>query len=394
MPVKIIWNYLLGYVNITVEGCFIERFINICASKNIYLWNSNREKSTILCTDISIEDFRRIKAIAKKTQCRIKINRKKGLPFLFYRYKKRKIFFILLILIFALILVSSQFIWNIEVSGNEKISTEEIIAELNKSGLVTGKNKSSIDVVEVINNVRLDRADIAWLGIDIKGTNAIVEIVEADEKPDIVDYEDYCNIVSDKEGVITKINVQNGTPMVEKGDVVRKGTILVGGWLEGKYTGTRYVHSIADIEARVWYSLSQKQELKQEIKTETGKTEEKYSIKINNFEINLYKTLSNFENYDTISESNKIKLFSNFYLPIEVTKITNYEFIKEEKEYTQEELKDKIQKELEEELDKQIENKDSIVNKQVNTKNGENDLEVELVYEVLEKIGTEEKIIY
>lgn len=394
MPVKIIWNYLLGYLNITVEGCFIERFINICTSKNIYLWNSNREKSTILCTNISIEDFRKIKNVAKKTQCRIKINTKKGIPFLFHRYKKRKIFFILLILIVALMLVSSQFVWNIEVRGNEKISTEEIIEELNKSGLVTGKNKANINMNEVINNVRLDRADIAWIGIDVKGTNAIVEVVEAEEKPNIVDYNDYCNIISEKEGIITKINVQNGTPMVKPGDIVRNGTILVGGWLEGKYTGIRYVHSIADIEAKVWYSLSKKETYEQEIKLQTGESEKKYSIKINNFKINLYKTLSNFENYDTISESNKIKLFSNFYLPIELTKITNYEVKKENKTYTQEELKNKIQQELEEELNKKIDNNETIVNKQVNTKDSQNNIEVELVYEVLEKIGTEEKIIY
>jgi len=394
MPVKIIWNYLLGYLNITVEGCFIERFINICTSKNIYLWNSNREKSTILCTNISIEDFRKIKNVAKKTQCRIKINTKKGIPFLFHRYKKRKIFFILLILIVALMLVSSQFVWNIEVRGNEKISTEEIIEELNKSGLVTGKNKANINMNEVINNVRLDRADIAWIGIDVKGTNAIVEVVEAEEKPNIVDYNDYCNIISEKEGIITKINVQNGTPMVKPGDIVRNGTILVGGWIEGKYTGIRYVHSIADIEAKVWYSLSKKETYEQEIKSQTGESEKKYSIKINNFKINLYKTLSNFENYDTISESNKIKLFSNFYLPIELTKITNYEVKKENKTYTQEELKNKIQQELEEELNKKIDNNETIVNKQVNTKDSQNNIEVELVYEVLEKIGTEEKIIY
>ena len=394
MPVKIIWNYLLGYVNITVEGCFIERFINICASKNIYLWNSNREKSTILCTDISIEDFRRIKAIAKKTQCRIKINRKKGLPFLFYRYKKRKIFFILLILIFALILVSSQFIWNIEVSGNEKISTEEIIAELNKSGLVTGKNKSSIDVVEVINNVRLDRADIAWLGIDIKGTNAIVEIVEADEKPDIVDYEDYCNIVSDKEGVITKINVQNGTPMVEKGDVVRKGTILVGGWLEGKYTGTRYVHANGEVQAKVWYSEKVTIPLKQVKKELTGEEQNKYSVKINNFEINLSKRVSKFENYDTIETTNQLKLFSNFYLPIEIHQTTYQEYQNQEIIYTVEEAKNLGIEEAKKKLEEQIENLDNVVDEKIYTNQTENKVEVEVVYEVLENIATKEKIVF
>lgn len=32
--------------------------------------------------------------------------------------------------------------------------------------------------------------------------------------------------------------------MVAKvGDIVTEGSILIGGWMEGKYTGTRYVHA-------------------------------------------------------------------------------------------------------------------------------------------------------
>lgn len=39
MFLKILLYYILGYVNISVEGYFIERFINICISKKIILWN-------------------------------------------------------------------------------------------------------------------------------------------------------------------------------------------------------------------------------------------------------------------------------------------------------------------------------------------------------------------
>jgi len=46
--------------------------------------------------------------------------------------------------------------------------------------------------------MRLERNDLAWIGIEIKGTNAIVKIVETDKKPEIIDEEDYCNIVATK----------------------------------------------------------------------------------------------------------------------------------------------------------------------------------------------------
>lgn len=219
---KILFYYILGYVNISIEGYFIERFINICISKNILLWNLKRKKSSILYTNIGMKDFKKIKEIAKTTKCRVKIEGKKGLPFILYKYKKRKIFFILLIIILLIIFGLSNFVWNIEVIGNNSIQIEEIKQDLSKYGLKIGTLKQKINTKDIINNMRLERSDIAWLGIHLKGTNVIIEVVETDKKPDLVDENDYCNIISDKDGIITKINVQNGTALVKNGDIVKK----------------------------------------------------------------------------------------------------------------------------------------------------------------------------
>lgn len=197
-----------------------------------------------------------------------------------------------------------------------------------------------------------------------------------------------------KLGIITKINAQNGTIAVNVGDLVREGTPLVNGWLEGKYTGVRYVHARADIEAKVWYTKKEKAYYNQVISVPTGEKENKYSLNLNNFKINFYKNLSKFKKYDTINESKKVKLFSNFYLPIELNKTTNYEYQEKEVTYTEEELVDMTVSKLEEELNNEIKDTKSIVNKHVNTYKNEGCVEVEVIYEVIEKIGTEEKIIF
>lgn len=219
---KIVMYYLLGYATISVEGYFIERFINICISKNILLWNMKRRKSSFLFTNIAIKDFKKIRQIAKTTKCHIEIEKKKGLPFLLNRYKKRKIFIGLLITITLIIFGLSNFVWNIEIIGENSIPKEELLNDLNKYGLKTGILKTKVNTKEIINNIRLNRDDIAWVGMKIKGTNIIVEVVEADKKPDIVNENEYCNIISDKEGIITKINVQNGTALVKVGDIITK----------------------------------------------------------------------------------------------------------------------------------------------------------------------------
>lgn len=394
MYIKILLNYILGYITIEVEGYFIERFINLCRSKNILLWNSKRKKATLLNANIGIRDFKRAAKLIKETKCRVKIKNKKGLPFLFHKYKKRKIFFMFLFFIIMGMAILSNFVWNIEITGNETISKEEILKSLKEEGLTVGTWKTKVDRQEIVNKMRLVRSDLAWIGIDIKGTNAIVKIVEADLKPDIIKEEEYCNIIATKAGIITKVNAVNGTPLVKEGDVIKEGTILVGGWLEGKYTGMRYVHANGEVKAKVWYLQNIKVELNQVITRRKGNHENKYSVKINNFNINFYKTLSKFKKYDTIEETKKLKIFSDFYLPIELIKQTNYELVEENVQYTVEEAKEKAVQEAKIELDKQVENKENIVNTYINYKQTEEMVEAQVIYEVLEEIGTKEKIVF
>ncbi len=398
MIVKTIQNYITGYLRISIEGYYIERFINICRKENIPVWNIKKEKDIRLAFNIKIKDFKKICKIAKTTKCKLKIKKKKGFPFILNRYKKRKIFAIFLILVIILIGMSSNYVWNIEVieengnnlenimqnlnqSGKRKIfaiflilviiligmssnyvwnievieengnNLENIMQNLNQSGLGVGKRKSEINTKEVINKVRLERNDVAWMGIELKGTNAIVKVVKSDEKPDIIDENEYCSIVADKAGIITKISAQDGTANVKVGDTINEGETLINGWVEGdeneycsivadkagiitkisaqdgtanvkvgdtinegetlingwvegKYTGIRYVHAKGEIQAKVWHTKHKFIEYNTTEKRETGNQEEKYAIKFNNFKINLGKGVSKFEIYDTSKRRN------------------------------------------------------------------------------------------
>ena len=394
MFIKIIFNYIIGYIRISIEGYYIERFINICGNEKITIWNLKRNKNVKLELNIGIKDLKKVAKIAKQIKCKIKIIKKKGLPFLFNRYRKRKLFFVFLLVIIIGLGISSNFVWNIQIVEEDKESIENLYQDVVESGLEIGKMKSKINTKDIINKVRLKRNDIAWMGIELKGTNAIVKVVKATAKPEIVDDNEFCNIVSDKQGIITKINAQNGTIAVKVGDTVNVGTTLINGWMEGKYTGLRYVHAKGEIQAKVWHTKNKKILYNATEKTETGNIENKYQIKINNFEINLSKRLSKFKIYDTIVLENKFKIFSDFYLPISLVKITNKEIKEEQKNYNVEQAKDLGIEQLQEELDNEIEDKSKVVNKIINTYEKEDGIEVYVTYEVLEDIGTNEKIVF
>ena len=391
MYIKILIYFILGYVNITVEGFFIERFINTCISKRIFFWNTKRNKSTVFSANIGIRNFKEVAKVAKKCKCKIKINNKKGLPFWLNRYRKRKFFVISLGVIIIAMIVVSNFIWNIEITGIDDDNVKyEILEFMKNEGVDIGKYKNNLDLQSLINKIRIQRNDIAWVGMKISGTNLIIDVVKADEKPEIIDENDYCNIVAAKDGVISKIQAQNGTPVVVEGDTVKKGDILIKGEIEGKYTDNRFVHSEGDVIAKVWYTETEKVYYNQIIANQTGNTEKKYSININNFQINLFKTLSNFENYDTIRKIKKLKLTSNFYLPFEFVINENFEKIGNQISYTEDEAKELGIQSAKNRLNEQV--SQEILNIYINTNSTDEYIEVEVIYEVLESIGTKEKI--
>jgi len=361
MIIKILFKYILGYIRVSIEGYYVERFINICTNNKILIWNIKKVKGVKLYFNAGINDFKQLIIIAKKTKCKIKIERKRGIPFLLNKYRKRKIFLILFLIVCFSIYISSTYIWNIEIIIEEEQKIENIEQDIKNAGLIIGKRKSELNTKDIINEIRLNRNDISWIGIELDGTNAIVKIVKSEKAPEIINENDYCNIVAIKSGVISKIIAQNGTVRVKEGDIVREGDILIEGVMEGKYTGVRNVHSLGSVSAKVWYTENTKIYYNQQEKKETGKLENKYSIKFNNFKINFYKTLSNFEIYDTIETENKLKLFSNLYLPISIIKNTNKEQEVLQKTYTIEEAKQLGIKQLQEKLENQIEQKENIL---------------------------------
>ena len=352
MLIKILIKYLLGYVRISIEGYYIERFINLCTTNKILIWNLKREKGVRLHFNIGIKDFYNAVAIAKKLKCKLKIERKRGLPFIINKYRKRKAFLFSLIVIIVVLYISSCYVWNIDIVVEDGLKLENIAEDVKNAGLETGMKKDNINVEEIVNKIRLKRNDISWIGISLKGTNAIVKVVKAKEAPELVDEKEYTNIIAKKAGTITQIIAQNGTAQVKVGDDVEEGQILIQGVMEGKYTGIRNVHSLGEVKAIVKHSKTEKFPIKEEQNVKTGKKETKYEIKFNKFQIN-----------DTIEEEKKFRIFSNLYLPISVIKITNEELVKNSNEYTIEEITARGTKQLEEKIENEIENKNNILRK-------------------------------
>ena len=68
------------YVCVLVKSRFIERFINICIGRNIYLWDIRYKNECEANMKMSMSSFHKVRSIAKKTHSSVRIQKKKGLP--------------------------------------------------------------------------------------------------------------------------------------------------------------------------------------------------------------------------------------------------------------------------------------------------------------------------
>ena len=71
--------------------------------------------------------------------------------------------------------------------------------------------------------------DVAYLSINVKGTNIFVTVTKKAETLKSVEQSNYCNIIAKKDGIIEKVIARSGNSVVQKGDIVRKRDVLING---------------------------------------------------------------------------------------------------------------------------------------------------------------------
>ncbi len=390
-----LWNYIRGYVIIIVKGYFLEKFINICTRRQILLWDIKVRGSGVMTLKVSINGFRMLRPIARKTNCSVRIVQKKGLPFVFSRYRRRKAFVAGAVLFVLLLYVLTSFIWSVEITGNEKIETGVILERLAENGVKVGKLKYNIDTDKVANSMMLAIDELRWISITIKGTKVKVQVAERVLPPELVPKDQPCNIVAKRDGVIKSIIAKEGQAVVKPGDTVIKGQMLVSGSIpiKGEEGRTRLVHAIASVEARTWYEESCEVKTKITEKKRTGNVTEITSIELFTKRIRLFPKKIEFDKYDKIETEKRLSIGGDLVLPFAIVKESFYECVDVEKELSLEEAKQLAADTAYKKALEKVPEGAKIVNPIANFKEDEEgNIKAHVIIECLEDIGIEEKI--
>ncbi|MFG6148479.1 sporulation protein YqfD [Halobacillus sp. B23F22_1] len=277
---------LQGKLIITAEGQVLEAFMHACVNQgctlsNIKYLSDNKVQMTILW-----QDWPKIRKLRKHYRCKIKINSKKGAPFFYKRLISRKAFVSALIIGFMAAFLLANTLWSIKVTGLDPELEAEVESKLKTYGIQPGSTTFSMKQPREVQRLLLeDIPELLWVGVKKQGTSYQLYGVKQTNY-DEAEEPRPSNIVASKKGIITKMFISKGRPLVEVNDVVKKGTLLATGEL--KEDSGKYIESEGEVIAETWYRVEIESPQKQKQGLTDGGSSQSYSLVINEVSIPIW----------------------------------------------------------------------------------------------------------
>ena len=334
-------GYIFGYRKGRVEerdrlklaNAFLK--LGICSSVSVDGAFTIRERDRAALLDFA------------RSRMRVALTEPLGLFGVFVRNRKRYGFFLGVVLVFLGFFFSSDLVWDVRISGNERVPDHVIAEYLEEFDFGIGASWRSTDKNIVESNVLTAHPDIAWISVNRRGTVAYVQVIESEN---IGVNEDsgplYSNIIADRDGVIEQISVERGVAVVKIGDVVKAGDILISGIVESE-SGVIMCRAQGAVRARGVMDVTVEAAGEATEKKAVGRTLAEARVVLFNFSINIFKNYRNCEETcDIIEEIREFALFDRFKLPIRIERSYSVQYEETIVSRTSDEMTDAARREL------------------------------------------------
>lgn len=345
-------NFFKGYVKIHILGKHTERFINICAKKNIYIWNIKRKSPHELEAYVSGAAFKLLEDIAVSADAEVTEIMRGGFFVIAKKIMGRSGIIAGFLIAALLFFWMTSRVWYIEIAPSN-IPEETLREQLKKSGLDIGVKTDSIDTVKLQAQMMNLNSDIEWIWTEKSGTKVFVDLRERVKRPVPVDINEPCNLVATHAGKVTFAMITEGRAMVSVGQTVSKGQLLAGGMLNSEVVGARGVHSQGTVMADVFIVKSGDYTLTAEEEITTGKKHKSFTILLGKNKFDLPGRDKKFQQSQTKTENMPLKI-GDIYFPLAIIKNTEQETIIRTASLDRDEVVKDAEKYLDELLQKEV----------------------------------------
>ncbi len=242
---------LRGEQRVRLSGGEKERFLNACAEAGVALWAIDCEPDAVTAT-LSEDDLPRARKIAVLTNTELEALALRGGSRSLGLLRRRAALGLIAAFCALALCVSSLFIWDFEVVGNEKLSRTTILHALAACGVREGCFWPASDAEAIRSGMLLRLPELAWMSLNVRGSRATVAVLERREKPELYAESRAADLIAARGGVIADYSVLNGKTLVSRGETVEEGRTLVSGEMESLSGEVRKVRALGRVTADTW----------------------------------------------------------------------------------------------------------------------------------------------
>lgn len=228
------------------------KFLNYLIYNKIY-YDSLNKYNEYFVLDVSYDDYLYIR---RRYKCHIvKYYGKKNIVNM---YENNKYVLLSLIISFMLLFLLCNTIFDIKINSDNKDIINIINNSLSDNGIGVYKRKVSFDKLNSIKNKILEdnKDTLEWIEIREKGCIYYIDVTPRVKSNNNVDNSLPSDIVAEKDGVIKHIVVHRGSKVIDNGDYVKKGDILISGNIIKNENVIDKVHSEGLIYAETWKTVN------------------------------------------------------------------------------------------------------------------------------------------
>ena len=389
-------KFFRGYLYVRLTGYSPERFFNLCGNAGIILWELHREETGyVFC--ISLRAFRRLKPMLRKSGTQIRILKRVGLPFLLFRYRKHRFFAIGILAAFLFLMVMSRFVWSVEISGNHQYSTQLLTKFLAEEQIGYGVRKREIDCENAEVLLRNHFPDITWVSVRLSGTKLYVAVQErlpagnAGEESALV----ASDLVTEVAGEVTSVLVRRGTALVQAGDEVEAGTVVVSGIIpiqddSGETVSYDLCAADADVTIHTTLPYEDHFSAKKQVREQIGKTKYGIGVLTEDGQLNLFWQQK--AQTGCIRIYRQICLGRDFYLPFTLVTERLWQYENNETDRTEAEIKRIAQEKLDNYIQKLEKNAIQILSNSVIIEKNATEVSVHGTLDAMETVSRRTEI--
>lgn len=269
---------MLVHVTVCIEGINLEKLLRAAALSGIVVRSAQRRGPRTMHLCVRADQLEMLEKLCAQSGWTCTCLQEGMFLRFFRQLRARPVLVPALALGMLLVLLSSQMILCIRVEDAGK-NAAQVRRVLQEEDVRPGRLKRRVSLDELRARLAHRLPGLAHAGAYYMGSTLVIDCQEAVDGEAALLEGGGTDIVAAQSGIISRIWVSSGTPLVEPGQAVHKGQVLIAGFERGEKGGQVPVQAQGQVSAHVYVCGEAKVSLFETRSVETGRTRTRVALK-------------------------------------------------------------------------------------------------------------------